>query len=361
MVFINKINLTNFRCYKKIELEFSNHINILVGNNAVGKTSIVEAVHCLGFAKSHKASVDSEMILKGENFAIIKADFVKDDRNDQIIISFTDKGKRIQHNNKTYNNLSEYIGFLNVVIFCPEDLDIIKGSPANRRKFLDSNISQISNRYLISSIRYKKLLKQRNEILKNINENQKYDYDLLKIVTDGLMNEAKVIITERKKFINLINPYLIDKCQAISEMKEMGKIKYVPNMEENNLVQGYEESLKRDIMLKTTTCGPHRDDFLITINGENAATYSSQGQQRTISLAIKLALADLIKAQGQNLVIILDDVFSELDINRQNEILRLMNKENQIFITTTTIANLSEDIINNSKVVMIHKEEDENE
>jgi len=359
MFIIKELNLLNFRCYKKHSIKFSPHINILVGDNAVGKTSIVEAIYCLGFTKSHKANLDSDMIRKGEEYSVIKATFTNDSKIEELIFSITKKGKRIQKNNKTYKQLSEYIGYFNVVIFCPEDLEIIKGSPGVRRKFLDVNISQINPSYLNSSINYRKLLKQRNEILKNINENTKYDHTLLNIVTEELMKVAINIIEERKKFISRLNPYLSDKCKLISDDNEYGILEYLPNVNSNGIKTQFDKQLKIDIATKTTTVGPHRDDFSILINGEYASSYGSQGQQRTMSLAIKLALADLIKENSKNLIIILDDVFSELDINRQNQILKLISQNNQIFITTTSVDNLSTDLLNKSNVVTIHKEVDE--
>lgn len=356
MIHLKNLQLTNFRCYQNFKMDFSNKINIFVGDNAVGKTSIVEAIHCFGFAKSHKANNDYQMIKKDESFAIIKANFEKDDKKDEIVFSLTDKGKRIQRNNKVYSNISEYIGYLNVVMFCPEDLDIIKGSPSERRKFLDTNISQIHQDYLKSLIIYRKLLKQRNEILKNINENNKYDYDLLLIVTKEMAKEAKKIVLSRITFIDKLNPYLKEKTSIISDHQEISEIKYLPNLDIDNYEKGFIEAIDSDIFARTTTKGPHRDDFSVEINGFNLAAYGSQGQQRTISLAIKLAVADLIKETSDNLIIILDDVFSELDINRQNEILRVLNQENQIFITTTTVENLSASVLEDSKVITIRKE-----
>lgn len=355
MVHLNNLQLTNFRCYRNLKMNFSNKINIFVGDNAVGKTSIVEAIHCLGFAKSHKANNDFQMIKNGESFAVIKANFEKDDKKDEIVISLSDKGKKIQRNNKVYNNISEYIGYLNVVMFCPEDLNIIKGSPSERRKFLDTNISQIRPDYLKSLIIYRKLLRQRNEILKNINDN-KYDYDLLMIVTKEMAKEAKRIVLSRLKFIDKLNPYLKEKALIISDHQETSEIRYLSNLDFHNYEKEFIEAIDSDIFARTTTKGPHRDDFSIEINAFNLAIYGSQGQQRTIALAIKLAVADLIKETSDNLIIILDDVFSELDINRQNEILRVLNQANQIFITTTTVENLSASVLEDSKVITIRKE-----
>lgn len=356
MVHINKLKLYNFRCFKNYEINFSTKINILVGNNAVGKTSIVEAIHGLGLAKSHRTNNDQQLIKHGEEFAIIKGVFENNQKTSEISLTISEKGKKIISNNKPFNNLSDYIGFLNVVMFCPEDLDLVKGSPATRRKFLDSNISQINNLYLRNSIIYRKILKERNELLKIMAESDSKDYNLLSVYTQSLLKEAKSIIETRRKFIDKLNPYILNKTKAISDAAEKAIIKYLPSVEEGQLEEVFKANLKNDLFYKTTTKGPHRDDFLIELNNQNVADFGSQGQQRTTVLAIKLALAELINQNSDNLIIILDDVFSELDLNRQNEIINLLSDSNQIFITTTSVDNLTTKVLNNSSVITISKE-----
>ena len=359
MFYIKKLNLNSFRCYRNYQIDFAPNINIIYGNNAVGKTSLVEAIHCLALVKSHKAITDDELIHKGATYTIIKALINNNENNDELILSIFDKKKKIQKNNKMYSSLSDYIGFFNVVIFSPEDLNLVKGAPLERRKFLDINLSQTNNQYLLSLIRYRKFLKQRNEILKNHTE--KYDQTLLSVVTDSLIKEAKYIISERVKFLNQLNPYFQTITEKISINKERGELSYLPNCNADQVENNFRERLKTDLMLKTTTTGPHRDDFSFSINNTDAASYGSQGQQRTLTLALKLALAEVIKEKKQNIIIILDDVFSELDTNRQNQILNLLNQSNQIFITTTGIDNLSKDILNQSNIIKIQKEVEENE
>lgn len=356
MFYLKKLKLTNYRCYLDKELDFSKNINILIGNNAVGKTSVVEAVHCLAFGKSHRSNNDMQLINKDNDFAIVKGTFAIDDKIEEVIFSITDKGKKILKNHKPFKNLSDYIGFLNVIMFCPEDLDLIKGSPSERRKFLDLHISQINPIYLRSSINYRKILKERNEILRKMNEEGFNDFNLLKTYTDALINEAKIIIFERNKFFERINPYLYKKITAISDKREIGQIIYKPNVEIGEIEKVFNTNQKNDIYYKTTQKGPHRDDFSFLLNNEDASIYGSQGQQRTVVLALKLALAELISENYNNLIIILDDVFSELDLTRQNQILELLNNQNQIFITTTTIDNISEAITKDSSIINIIKE-----
>ncbi|MDD3999294.1 MAG: DNA replication/repair protein RecF [Bacilli bacterium] len=352
MIYLQGLKLNNFRCYTQGDFEFSSGINILVGENAVGKTSIAEAIHCLGFLKSHKASGDNEMIRKGADFSVIKADIVKSGKVNEVLLSLTSQGKKIQVNHKVFRQLSEYLGYLHVVFFCPEDLDIVKGSPSIRRKFLDSNLCSINEAYIKDLILYRKILKQRNEVLKNYN---KYDRRLLDILTKSMIPPATTIIDERKKFIDAINPLIEEKSRFISGGQERVTLIYQPNL--TGSIEGLIANTKNDLLAKTTTLGPHRDDFCFEINGAKASQYASQGQQRTAALALKLAFADYLKEKTEDIVIILDDVFSELDSKRQNEILKLMNSEYQIFITTTTINNLASEILEGSKIMTIRRED----
>ena len=360
MIYLQEMSLRNFRCYGRVDFEFSPLVNIIVGANAVGKTSVVEAIHCLGFLKSHKASLDEEMIKWNEDFALIKGRFQRDSKVDDISLALTRRGKRIQSNGKTHKQLSEYLGYLNSIIFCPEDINIIKGSPSIRRRFLDSNLVLFNPNYLRSLSKYRHLLKQRNEMLKNINKNGKYDQKYFKIVTESLAEEAEIIIRIRLEFIKNLSPLLASKSQAISNFQDYAVLKYLPSTEEE-LLTALNKNIRNDIQAKTTTIGPHRDDFEILLNNVNSAAFGSQGQQRTIALALKLAFAEYLNLQKKDIIIILDDVFSELDNERQNEIMKIINSGTQTFITTTTIDNLSDDILNRSKIITIGKEVQEYE
>lgn len=353
MFYLNEIKLTNFRCYESYTAQFIPHINIIVGNNAVGKTSLVEAIYCLGLTKSHKATNDNEMIQSNKEVAVIKGFFQKDKEKDEIMLSVSEKGKKINKNNKTEATLSKYLGYFSIVMFCPEDLGLVNGQPSVRRKFLDVNIGQINKKYLKSLINYRKILKQRNEVLKLYNEKQGYDDRFLSIITKTLIEEAKVIIEERRKFIEELNKHLFGKCDYISSEKEEAKLVYNPSCNVENLFIESEHKKNLDKITKTTNWGPHRDDFLILINGKEASKYASQGQQKTVALSMKLGLADLIKTQTKNIIVILDDVFGELDVERQNKVLQLLTFDDQIFITTTTIDNLSENVLKDSQIIQI--------
>lgn len=355
MFYLEKLTLTNFRCYEKYQTQFLKGINIVVGNNAVGKTSLVESIYCLAFTKSFKAGKEEELIHHEKEYAIVKGQFRVDDQKEEVLLSYSNEGKKIKRNHKQYGKASEYIGFFNVVVFCPEDLDIVKGAPAIRRRFLDVNITQMNQKYLNSLILYKKILKQRNELLKKYT-NKESDKRLLDVITANLIAEAKIIVAIREEFLRNLTPYIEEKGMAISHHQEKIKTNYHPNVEIENMEDMYIHALSNDLLLKTTTIGPHRDDFSIKINDMNAAIYGSQGQQRTASLSLMLGLAELFQKTTAKIIIILDDVFSELDDSRQNEILRLLDQKNQIFITTTSIQELSEEMIKGSNIINITKD-----
>lgn len=354
MFYLKEVKLSNFRCYKTYMQEFSPKINIIIGDNAVGKTSLIESVYVLGVTKSHKSTSDSELIKHNTDFCFVKGTFF-DDKKNEVVFSLSEKGKQIVKNEKKIKHLSEYIGFFYTVMFCPEDLELIKGAPASRRRFLDVNIGQINPDYLKSLIKYKNILKQRNQLLKELAENQKYNHEMLRIVTQQLIEEAQKIIVLRKEFIEKINSYFESRAKSISSNKEIVKIVYKPSANVENLWESFKEKEKIDLITKSTNCGPHRDDFCIYYN-DNESVYASQGQQKTFVLALKLALIDIIKEKSERIIVILDDVFGELDIQRQKELIKLLEMEYQIFITTTSIDHLDDEILKNSKIIRICKD-----
>ncbi|OPZ33177.1 MAG: DNA replication and repair protein RecF [Tenericutes bacterium ADurb.BinA124] len=357
MFHLKRLNIQNFRCYAQFNEQFSPTINILVGNNAVGKTSLVEAVYCAGLGKSYKALNDQELIKNNENYAFVKAEFTEEGKNDEIVFSVVNGKKKIQQNGQIIDRLSDYFGYINVVLFSADDLNLIKGTPAHRREFLDSSISQNNKPYLKALLNYRKYLKQRNEFLKQTDQSTNYDALLLETITEKLIKEAKTIIFERQEFVKALNEKLKTINYEISDEKDCGAIVYVPNRTIDELEKSFKERIQVDLALKTTTIGPHRDDFIPLINQKHAYSFASSGQQRTLALALKLSLAALCQSQNSRLIIVLDDVFSELDANRQNKIMKYLDKGQQIIITTTSIEALSPAVIKKSKIMEIIKEE----
>ena len=352
MFYIKSIELSNFRCYESFKTEFSPNINIITGNNAVGKTSLVEAIYFLGVCKSFKTSDDNELIRSGKDCLYVKGTLFDDDKQSKIVASLSDKGKRVIVNEKKYKTLSDYLGFLNIVSFSPSDLRIIKGEPRIKRRFLDVNIGQIDKNYLMNIINYNKVLKERNELLKNY-ESYPRSEELLYLYTSKLISLGKEIIIRRNQFLKELEPHINMKLKEISALQEEINVYYKPNVYVEDIEKEFNAAVDIDKNAKTTTKGPHKDDIIFNLNNMDASVYGSQGQQRSIALAVKLGLADYIKKINEKIIIILDDVFGELDLNRQNQLLQAVCGDSQVFITTTDASNVNKEIMNKSKVIKI--------
>ena len=360
MFYLKEAELNNFRCHSNLKIELSPDINIIVGNNAVGKTSILESIYFLGACKSFKTSEDLNLIKNGEKFFYIKGFLVDDTKEYKIVSAFiADKGKKISVNDKTIKSLSEYYGFLNVVCFSPADLKLINGEPRIKRRFLDINIGQTDKIYLKNVSDYTKELKERNELLKNYSDYPEAD-DLLNIYTDKMASIGKDIIVRRQKFLKEMEPYINMVMKEISSSKESIEIIYNSSVTPENIHDEIKKALNVDKMSRTSTLGPHRDDITIKINGFDASLYGSQGQQRTIALSIKLGLSRYIKKESKKMIVLLDDVFGELDDKRQTALLNAVDQGTQVLITTTSIDNIENEIIKRSKVIKLEEKGDLN-
>lgn len=356
MFYLDSIKLINFRCYINNEFKFSPTINIIIGQNAVGKTSLVEAIYCLGLIKSYKTFNDELLIKEGTDFYNLKASFIENDQNINFMIAYNEKKRKMVRNNQVINKQSDYIGYFQVVMFSPDDIELIKGTPSVRRRFIDTYIGQFDKEYLENLSLYKKILKSRNEILKDFNSSNKKMVTLMNIYTDKLIEYAKKIIERRFLFFKELNPYIESQSLVISNNKEKLEIRYLTNTSLSNIEKEIKENMYNDCLARTTTKGPHKDDFEFIINDRNAYEYASQGQQRTATLSLKLGLAAMFKDYRDKVIIILDDVFSELDKNRKNNVMELLIAKGQIFITTTSIKDIDMNILNNSKLIEINKE-----
>lgn len=348
---IEELKINNFRCYKEAFACFSPGINIIIGENATGKTSLVEAVFFACAAKSNRTSIDKEAIMFDNEAFFIETKIKKQNRLEKIKLSVDQSSKKITINGKTINQLSDFVGRYSVVFFGPDDLEIIKGGPFERRKFLDISISQNDSDYLKALIRYKKLLKARNDLLKQENK----DLDLLKIYESEIIESGKTIITKRESFIKTINPYFQNKENVISGKLDVGKVVYKPSTNVENYEDNFKKSFRKDEITQNTNIGPHRDDFCVLINGSDCSFYGSQGQKKTVCIALKFALGEYLISKGKEIIIILDDVFSELDEIRQNQMMSLLEKGNQIFITTTSINLIDKEILGKSKIIKVEK------
>ena len=319
-MWIKKIKLNNFRNYQEQEINFEKNINIFYGENAQGKTNIIEAIFLCSLGKSFRAKKDSEMIKLNEKYSLIEIEYEKSDRDGKIKIELGDK-KNIFINGIKIKKLSELLGKINTVIFIPDDINILKGGPQNRRRFLDIMISQLRPNYMHILNLYLKTIEQRNKYLRQIKEEKK-DEKLLDIWDEKLSEYAIKICEYRKEFIEKITKKI--EINYITECDD--KEKYLKLLKERR---------KLDIIKGFTTKGVHRDDFVIYINKKEINIYGSQGQNRTAMLSLKLSELQVIKDEiGEYPILLLDDFMSELDSNRRKNFLENI-KNTQVIITGT--------------------------
>ena len=333
-MWVKKIELKNFRNYKNQKLELNKNVNVLYGENAQGKTNIIESIFLCSMGKSFRAKKDKEMIKLDEDSCSVEVEYEKSDREGKIKIEIGNK-KNIFVNDIKIKRLSELLGKINIVIFTPDDIEIIKGGPDQRRKFLDIMISQLRPNYIHILSLYQKTIEQRNNYLKQIKEEQK-DENLLEIWDEKLAEYAIKICEYRKEFIEKLKPKMEKLHKEITNNKEEIKIEYVTEcLDKKIYLDLLKERRKLDILKGFTTKGVHRDDFVIYINGRQLNVYGSQGQQRTSILTLKLAELNLIYDEiGEYPILLLDDFMSELDKSRRESLVQHI-KETQVIITCT--------------------------
>ena len=332
---IESIELKNYRNYENLQLELSPGTNIFYGDNAQGQTNILESVYVCCTTKSHKGSKDKEMIRFGEDEAHIKLTVRKQDVPYRIDMHLKkNKAKGIAINGIPIRKASELFGIVNVVFFSPEDLNIIKNGPSERRRFLDSELCQLDKIYLSDLAKYNKILNQRNKLLKDMI----YRPDLketLPIWDEQLLEYGRRIIRRRKTFIDELNEIVYELHRNISGNKETLILKYEPNIDDAFFQDELNRAKEKDLRYCQTSVGPHRDDMLFDVLGIDIRKYGSQGQQRTSALSLKLAEIELVKKSiHETPVLLLDDVLSELDSNRQNYLLNSIH-DIQTIITCT--------------------------
>ena len=332
---IKSIELQNFRNYEDLNISFDEGTNIFYGDNAQGKTNILEAVYLSGTTKSHKCSKDKEMIRFGEQEAHIRTVVVKKDKEYQIDMHLkNNRSKGIAINKVPIKKASELFGILNMVFFSPEDLNIIKNGPAERRRFLDSELCQLDKIYLSDLTTYNKILNQRNKLLKDMVYRPDLK-DTLPVWDMQLVETGRKIIRRRKQFVDELNEIVHDIHYRISGEKEDLLLQYEPSIEDIFFEDELFRVKERDMRQCMTSVGPHRDDLLFSIGEVDIRKFGSQGQQRTSALSLKLSEIELVKWSIHDTpVLLLDDVLSELDSNRQNYLLNSIH-DTQTLITCT--------------------------
>ncbi len=332
---IRSIELKNFRNYENLEIFFDEGTNILFGDNAQGKTNILEAAYMSGTTKSHKGSRDKEMIRFGEEEAHLKTVVARGGREYQIDMHLKkNRAKGIAIDKIPIKKASELFGILNIVFFSPEDLNIIKNGPAERRRFLDSELCQLDRIYLADLTNYNKILAQRNKLLKDMIYRPSLS-DTLPVWDMQLIETGKKIIRRRKQFVDELREIVSDIHYRISGGKEDLFLKYEPNIDDIFFEDELSRAKEKDKKLCQTSVGPHRDDLLFSIGDVDIRKYGSQGQQRTSALSLKLSEIELVrKSISDTPVLLLDDVLSELDSSRQNYLLNNIS-DTQTIITCT--------------------------
>ncbi|MBR6149599.1 MAG: DNA replication/repair protein RecF [Lachnospiraceae bacterium] len=339
---IKSLELSDYRNYESLLINFDKGTNILYGDNAQGKTNILEAIYMSATTKSHKLSKDKEIIRFGKQEAHIRTIIEKDDIETRVDMHLrSSKSKGIAIDGVKIKKAAELMGLTKIVFFSPEDLSIIKNGPAERRRFIDIELCQLDNFYLYNLNNYNKIVNQRNNLLKNLFVNPELK-DTLSIWDKQLISYGSKIIERRKQFVDQLNEIIASIHSNLSGEKEKLRLIYEPNVDIESYASSLENSHDRDIKLKQTTIGPHRDDISFNVISESTNNieidirkYGSQGQQRTAALSLKLSEIELVKKITKDTpILLLDDVLSELDSNRQNFLLNSIGNI-QTIITCT--------------------------
>ena len=354
---LKSITLTNYKSFSAKTVDLDPKINCFIGSNGVGKSNVLDAIYHLSFGKSYFNPISSQNIKHGEDFFAIKGSYRNESKEEVVIINFKKNDKKvIKRNNKKYEKFSDHIGFIPLVIISPSDRNLIAEGSDIRRKFIDSVISQSDKKYLENLINYNKILTQRNSLLKLIFKNKNFDKQTIQVYDSQLESIGEKIHMKRKMFLNDFIPVFKDKYKSISNNNEDVDIRYKTDLEFDKLSVLLQENLEKDMFLQYTSKGVHKDDLVFNINDYSVKKFGSQGQQKSLLIALKLSQFDFLKSQNKNNpILLLDDIFDKLDKNRVKQIINLVSADDfgQIFISDTdeerTIESIKE--INNSNKI----------
>lgn len=338
-MYLKNLALTNFKNYELNELEFSPKINCFVGNNGVGKTNILDAIHYLSLTKSFFNNIDSISIKHGEDYFILQGTFIRDGEEDQIYCTFQkQKQKLLKRNGKEYQRLSDHVGRYPVVMISPADSALITEGSEDRRRFMNKIISQYNAEYLESVLRYSKALQQRNKTLKDANTSGSSDSEILHVWDAQLVKYGTHVYKEREVLVNELIPVFQEYYSMISSGRERVRLQYKSQLSEDSFEEALINSAAKDKYLEYTTVGVHKDDLLLEMDDFPVKLLGSQGQQKSYLVALKLAKFDYIKRKaGFSPILLLDDIFDKFDAERVEQIIRLVGNQRfgQIFITDT--------------------------
>lgn len=361
---LTELNLHHFRNYDEAQVEFSPQINVLIGENAQGKTNLLESIYVLAMTRSHRTNNDRELIEFGKDAAQIKGTVQRELGSLKLELDIGKHGKKAKANHLEKARLSEYLGQLNVILFAPEDLALVKGAPTVRRRFIDMEFGQVSPKYLYDLTQYRDILKQRNRYLKQLQSHEAQDQLYLEVLSEQLAAVGGAIISQRVKFLSELEGYAQELHQSITQGRENLTFEYSSAVKDASaltevelseaLMDLYRQNQSKEIFQGTTLYGPHRDDVRFLINHKNVQTYGSQGQQRTTALSVKLAEIDLMKNQtGEYPILLLDDVLSELDGARQTHLLKTIQDKVQTFLTTPGLSDVARNLIKEPRIFHI--------
>lgn len=352
---IVSLKVNNFRNYNNLNLTFSPRLNIIYGKNGSGKTNLVEAIYTLALTKSFRTGDDKLLIRKNEVSCKIEGKIKTNYQNlYQVIIN--NEGKKVKINNKQESRISDYISNINIILFQPDDQMLLKLSPAVRRKMLNIEISQLKKEYIINLNYYNKLLKQRNFHLRYLMLNSNTDFEYLNILTKKLVYYGYKVYEERQKFVEMINNNISNIYSSIFSDHDLF-VKYKSDYSTKNIedvYKLYEKNYNREINMGKTLLGIQHDDIDFIIDGNDMKEWSSVGEQKNAILSFKLAEMVIFKEiKGYNPILILDDIFSELDKTKVKNIINLLDRDIQTFITTTEVERISKKLSSNAKLIKI--------
>lgn len=351
---LNRIKLLNFRNYHKIDLKFKKDLTIITGKNAQGKTNLLESIYILALTKSYKMQQENNLIKFDAEKFIIEGEIQQNKLIKDLKITNEKRAKKVFVNKNEIKKISNYIGNFNVILSSPEDINIIKGSPNERRNLLNSEISQISSRYLKKLNEYNKILKTRNDYLKQMSVKEIADYRYLEVLTKNMIVREKIIYEERKKFIDKINENIGTIFENITKMPGL-KVVYEKslNYEENNdkIFDFYSQNKEKEIYQGMTLYGPHRDDLKFFLEDEDIKLFGSQGQQKLVMIAFKLAEISIFKEiTSFNPVLLFDDVFSELDVYKKNKLIKYIPENMQVIITSNDTRGIRRSLLDRATI-----------
>lgn len=336
---LEKIHLVHYRNYLNQSFSFSKGINYIVGKNAQGKTNLLESIYYCSTTKTHRNVEDVCCIMEGQDSFKIEADIVKKNRHTDMKIIYTKSGKNLFLYHNPIKKVSDFVGFVNVIMFSPDDMNLFSSQPKIRRRFMDIELSKCSKTYLFTLNEFYRILKERNAYLKNEHLNEDY----LEILNEKCAHLESILIYQRNQFLHDLQKISQPFYEKLSSDQTSFSIVYktfvkpdtVENMK-NEIMKIYRDNIDRDIFLKSTEKGIHKDDFVLMIQGKNAEEFASQGQKRTILLSLKIGIVKLIeRIIHDEPILLLDDVFSELDEKRRSDLMNLLPENIQIFISTT--------------------------